>query len=63
MTNAQLKALRQSAGLSKAWCSECIGRFNQVQSWRYLEEGRNGVFKPVPEDIAARLRAVVDALK
>ena len=57
-----LRALRAASGHSAAWCAENIGHASK-RTWSYWENGRNGSFPKVPDDVMQKMLALASAVQ
>jgi len=59
MTGSELRALRKATGLPVEWCAKRVAGLKTARAWRYWEAGG----RTVPDDVAALLQAVSEALE
>ncbi len=60
MTNAELRTLRKSLGLTTAYCADRIGKCS-VRTWKYWESGRDGKVVRVPDDVQTTMLSLKSA--
>lgn len=55
-------SLRAASGHSASWCAENIGKVSK-RTWSYWENGRNGSFPRVPDDVMEKMLALASAVQ